>query len=213
MTIESIIAARGISSVMHFTTNSGALGVLATRALKSRARLNVDEQLRHIFQPNAQSRNKDIAWIDYVNVSISRINTKFFATSAHSWHRSRDFWWCILSFDPIIMTHDGVLFATTNNMYTGVRRVAGAEGLEGLFAPRIVQWDRSVVLRPGELPSYLTTCEQAEFLYPQEISTQYLRKIYVQCSEDEDELAAQVHVVGHQPVEIEVKPELFRGVP
>ena len=36
---------RGISQVVHFTTVRGAIGILAARALKSRARVREDEYL------------------------------------------------------------------------------------------------------------------------------------------------------------------------
>lgn len=81
MSIERFIKDRKIESIVHFTTNRGSLGIFASEALKSRKRLAVDEQLQHIFQPNAQNRNKDAAWLDYANLSISRINTSFFGFS------------------------------------------------------------------------------------------------------------------------------------
>jgi hypothetical protein len=57
-----------------------------------------------------------------VNLSISRINARLFNISAKNWHRALDGWWAVLSFDPLILTHDGVVFATTNNAYPGVIR-------------------------------------------------------------------------------------------
>lgn len=63
MTIQQLIAERGIESILHFTTNRGSLGLFASRALKSRQRLNADQQLKHIFQPNARYRDKDRAWL------------------------------------------------------------------------------------------------------------------------------------------------------
>ncbi|MDF5857589.1 hypothetical protein P4197_03525 [Pseudomonas aeruginosa] len=91
MSIKQFIKQRGIESVVHFTTNRGSLGIFACNALKSRQRLNADEQLKHIFQPNARYRDKDLAWLDYANLSISRINMNFFNTCSGSWHRERDF--------------------------------------------------------------------------------------------------------------------------
>jgi hypothetical protein len=210
MSIADQIVAKGIGSVVHFTTNRGALGVLASRSLKARKRLNEDEQLKHIFQANAASR-KDAAWLDYVNLSVSRINEQFFAASGN-WHREKNFWWCILSFDPQIMTHEGVFFTTTNNMYTGVVQQAGEAGFDQMFAQRVVRWSGNVVQRTLGTADCLTTCKQAEVLYPGEVSTDYLRRIYVKSESDGDELAAQMSVVNHREVEIVVQPDLFGGI-
>ena len=64
---------RGINQVVHFTTVRGAVGILAAKAVKSRTRLREDRYLEHVYKPNAQLR-KDEAWLDYVNLSIERIN-------------------------------------------------------------------------------------------------------------------------------------------
>ncbi|MNF53663.1 hypothetical protein D3C84_350630 [compost metagenome] len=208
MSLEKVIAERGIKSIVHFTTNRGSLGVFASGALKSRHRLNADQQLKHIFQPNATNRNKDAAWLDYANLSITHINTAFFGASGN-WHKEQDFFWCILDFSPEILTHEGVWFTTTNNIYTNVRQDQGAEGLEAAFSDIIIQWPGRRVTRPKNHPLNRTTCPQAEILYPQEVSTKYLRKIYVRTESESDELAAQMAAVGHRNIPVEVSPNLF----
>lgn len=210
MTVDEIIGNRGIGELMHFTTNRGALGVLASGYLKSRARLNSDEQLKHIFQPNAISRDKDLAWLDFVNLSVSRINARFFEISGR-WHRLEDIWWCVLSFSPEIMTHDGVHFATTNNAYSGVQRAKGAAGLNALFDSEIEPYRGYRLQRlSAEAPS-LTTCPQAEVLYPSQVSTEFLKAIYVRSASEGDELAAQMQVTGHRTVDIIVNKVVFGG--
>ena len=211
MSLDKIIVDRGIKSVVHFTTNRGSLGVFRTKALKSRHRLNGDEQLKHIFQPNAASRDKDADWLDYANLSISRINTDFFGASGN-WHKEKDFFWCILDFSHEILSHHGVQFTTTNNIYTGVNRGKGAEALEATFNSVICQWSGRLVRRPESYPLYLPTCRQAEVLYPGEVSTEYLQKIYVREESDGDELVGQMELVRHREIEIEVKPEFFREI-
>lgn len=214
MSIERIVREREINEVLHFTTNKGCLGVLATKSLKARKQLNQDQELRYILQLNAKNRDRDAAWHDFVNLSISRINTQFFNSSG-AVHKGQNFWWCILSFSPIIMGHCGVQFCTTNNMYSGVNRGRGSEGLDALFAPRVVQWHSSkksrIIPRESTLPMSMTTCEQAEVLYPVEISTDYLQEIYVAQDSHADEAAGQMEVVGHRKVKITVKPEMFEG--
>ena len=212
MTIQDIIAARHIESVLHFTSNRGSLGVLAAGALKARRRLDADAQLKHIFYPNARDRSRDAAWHDYVNLSITRINEWFFQRSAGSWHKEQDFWWCILDFSPEILSHDGVVFTTTNNIYTGVSRGEGAAGLDALFAPQIVRWRGNVVTRQATDPPNFTTCSQAEVLYPGEVSTRFLQRVYVSQDKDGDELAGQIAMIGHPKVEILTRPELFEAI-
>lgn len=135
MTIQQLSAERGIESILHFTTNRGSLGLFASRALKSRQRLNADQQLKHIFQPNARYRDKDRAWLDYANLSVSQINTAFFRTCSGSWHREKDFFWCILDFTPEILLHDDVWFTTTNNIYTNVERARALKGWKPYSRP------------------------------------------------------------------------------
>lgn len=211
MSITEIVQSRKIESVLHFTTNRGSLGVLATKTLKSRARLNDDALLANIVQLNAPDRSRDAAWHDYVNLSISKINASFFGVSAEKNHKDKDFWWCILDFSPSILSHNGVHFANTNNMYSGVVRTVGAAGFESLFAPKIVQWHSSTVTRASSLEPCYTTCPQAEALYPGEVSTDFLQAIYVSKDAYGDELAAQLAMAAHRPVKIAVRPELFQN--
>lgn len=209
MSMEEVVSDRGIESIVHFTTNRGSLGVFATGALQSRERLNVDAQLKHIFQPNAAYRGKDAEWLDYANLSITHINSHFFKTASNNWHRERGFFWCILDFSPQILSHDGVWFTTTNNIYTGVRRGQGSEGLEAAFQNPVTLWEGNIVHRSPDLPANRTTCPQAEVLYPVGVSTEYLQRIYVRTESESDELAAQMSAVGHRDVAVEVKPDLF----
>lgn len=207
MTIAKIIASRGITEVVHFTTHTGLLGTLHAKAVKSRQRLPSEMDLELIYKPNAVYR-KDAEWLDYVNLSISRINADFFLSSCR-WHRVEDLWWCILAFDPVILTHPGVVFATTNNMYTGVCRAPGPAGLERLFSPYTTRWNGNVVSRPPGLPMALTTCIQAEVLYPSELSIQHLRRVYVITENDQDEVHAQLHMIGIEGVDVTVAPSKF----
>lgn len=209
MNIKEIIDRRGITEILHFTKNLGLTGTLHSGHVKSRARLDLDKELQYIFEPNASFR-KDREWLDYVNLSISEINSQFFGVSSCNWHAGRDLWWCILAFSPEIILHDNVVFATTNNIYTGVRRGLGAEGLDALFSPRIVRWSGNMVNRQGTCPQNLTTCEQAEVLYPQQVSTEFLQRIYVRTEEDADDVNGQLSIYGQRP-DIVVHPEKFRG--
>lgn len=208
MNVKEVIQARGITEVVHFTTHRGLLGALHSGFVKSRQRLPHEVELGYIYKPNATYR-KDKAWLDYVNLSISGINTEFFGACCR-WHRASDLWWCVMSFDPILLTHPGVHFCTTNNMYTGVLRGTGRQALERLFCPTIVRWNGNIVRRPPDLPDNLTTCEQAEVLYPRQLGIEHLRRVYVETGEDQDEVCAQLGLVGRDQIEVIVNPDVFR---
>lgn len=212
MSVDRIVRTRGIAEVLHFTTNKGCLGVLAMRALKARKHLSDEKALEFILQINAADRSRDTAWHGYVNLSISRINTHFFRTSG-SWHRDKDIWWCILSFSSEILGHAGVHFSTTNNMYSGAKRAVGPQGLEALFGSQILhfhsRYQSQSVVRNKNLPEHMTTCEQAEALYPGDVSTRFLQKIYVAEGTHADEVAGQLRVVDHHHVDIIVDPGKF----
>lgn len=195
MTIKRIVQERGIEEVLHFTTNSGLVGIFAARALKARRRLSSDKYLEHIYRGNCPDRSRDTAWHDYVSLSISSINGHLFNISSGKWHKEMDGWWCVLSFIPTILEHDGVYFTTTNNAYDPqyggcVVRGTGPEGLNRLFADRIRQWPtKSVIIRCSDTPNNQPTCKQAEVLYPGQIGLEFLQNVYVK----DDSHIAEIH--------------------
>jgi len=71
MTVQQIVDERNIREVVHFTTHQGLLGILYSKAIKSRHKVEQDSDLSYILTPNASSR-RDATWVDYVNLSISR---------------------------------------------------------------------------------------------------------------------------------------------
>ncbi len=211
LTVEEIIAARGITEVLHFTTSLGLVGVLDSRAVKPTARLPEEKRLEFIFKPNAAFR-KDVEWLGHVSLSLSRINSQFFATSRR-WHRDLDIWWCILSFRPEILTHDGVVFTTTNNKYHVAIRQEGPTGLEQLFVRVVTEYESGTIARRyANMPPNFTTCEQAEVLYPGDLSTDYMQRIYVGEGTHQDEVCGQFSAVRHPIVEVAVEPDKFKPV-
>lgn len=211
MSVSEIIAVRGISEVLHFTTSNGLLGILATGKLLAHSELPTEKRLSHILQINCRDRSRDSAWHGHINLSISRINGSFF-TISQGWHATADVFWCILSFSSEIMSHEGVFFATTNNAYPMTKRASDADGLEALFAPRIHQFPTKWVCRNNSQIENFTTCHQAEVLYPKELPLQYLKAIYVKTHDHADEVSAQIGVLNSQlppDFRLEVAPELF----
>jgi hypothetical protein len=219
MTVAAVVERREITEVLHFTTNQGLLGMLASGGILSRQRLPEEKYLEHVYRPNAEVR-KDGRWIDYVNLSISHINTEFFGHSKR-WHQHEDVWWCVVSLDPVILTHEGVLFATTNNMYSGCRREAGEAGLEKLYAEEVTRWidlrERNVAERDPELEDSATTCHQAEVLYPGCVPLEYFQRVYVVHGRHADIVGSQSEMLlanhagptGPHELPISIRPDVF----
>lgn len=217
MTIQGIIDRRGIREVLHFTTHRGLVGTLASTALQSRYRLPEDQYLQHILHVNAAVRpeasaffDKSENWLDYVNLSISEINRRYFEVSER-WHEEGEVWWAILSFDAVVMTHENVVFATTNNSYDLCLRERGDEGLNALFAPVIDRKSPSWKARRGSRATALPTCEQAEVLYPAAVSTNFLRRVYVREEEHQDQVSGWLEEFGLPGVEVVWSPQKFLG--
>lgn len=197
---------RGITDVIHFTTNKGVLGILASKAAKSRECLSDDEYLGHVYMPNAAFR-KDTEWLDYVNLSIQRINDWMFESS-EKWHRNEDVSWVALSFDPEILSHPGVVFTTTNNIYPSCERSEGLEGFSRMFSDLVVGRYGRRHVRAGK-PDSWTTDRQAEVLYPGELSIEYLQRIDVQTEKTLDDIQGMMGGVGVD-VPVRYAPEVFR---
>ena len=196
---------RGASEVVHFTTTRGAVGVLAARAVQSRARLPEDKYLEHVYRPNAGIR-KDEAWLDYVNLSISRINDWMFDASRR-WHVADGNPWVVFSFASEILGHAGVVFATTNNIYPACRRAEGLAGFSRLFANSVVGRYGVQHDRKGKKPAWPTD-RQAEVLYPGKLSCEYLQRIDVQQEETVDSIHGMLGGLGLD-VPVRHAPEVF----
>src|SRR4051794_21817184 len=84
--VAALIAERGITEVLHFTTApNGMVGICATGAVRSREQLDEDKYIEHIYAPNCADRLKDAEWMDYVSLSISRVN-KWMLDRSEGWH-------------------------------------------------------------------------------------------------------------------------------
>jgi hypothetical protein len=162
-----------------------------------------------LSRANTANRLKDRDWTGYVNLSISQVN-KYMLDKSVVWHPPKTgVWWAVLSFDPEILAHKDVYFATTNNTYVEtVKRGTGRDGLEALFDDSMRWGHYSTLIRrwPG-MPAHLTTHDQAEVLYPREVSLEYLRGIYVAEEDHIDDVktwiqffaAAEGAAVTHRP--------------
>jgi hypothetical protein len=206
--ILDLVGRRGITEVLHFTTNLGLVGIFGLGQVLSRARLPQARYVEHVYKPNCKTR-KDPAWVDYVSLSISRINDWMFDTSER-WHEVDQVWWAILSFHPGVLADPGVWFATTNNIYPAVRRGQGAPGLEALFAdPVYGRYSAELCRTPDQLPSWPTD-RQAEVLYPRALALDRLCQIYVRDGEHRDTIRGMITAFpGLVDVPVLRAPEAF----
>ncbi len=204
--IVTAVEERGIRDVLHFTTKTGAVGILAAGTVKSRERLPQERYLEHVYRPNAPIR-KDTDWLDYVNLSIARINNWMFAHSER-WHAAEDNPWVVLSFDPEILGHPGVVFATTNNIYPACRRAEGLLGFERLFADEVSGRYGEPHDRHNKQPDWPTD-RQAEVLYPGELSCDHLQRIDVQREETIDTIHGMLGGLNLEHVPVRYAPEVF----
>ena len=195
---------RGVTQVVHFTTVSGANGILASGSVKSRLRLPKDKYLEHVYRPNAT--RKDKPWLDYVNLSIERINDWMFEHSER-WHADEDNPWVVLSFHPRILAHPGVVFTTTNNIYPACMRAEGLAGFRRMFSNEIEGRYGRRHRRTNKLDAWPTD-RQAEVLYPGELSCANLQRIDVQMEESVDTIHG---ILSAHRKEISVRhaPEVF----
>ncbi len=208
--VAELVRKLAISEVVHFTRNSGLLGIAATSHVLARRHLDESQYLKHIYRPNAKLR-RDVDQLDYVNLSIDRVNAAFLDVAMNKWYRDEpDLFWCVLSFTPDILAHPGVLFATTNNMYTGALRAPGFEGLRALYASHIVQWEGKVVRRAGGMNQAWPTCRQAEALYPDALPLRFLKTIYVADEADGDQVHALLQTFRLKAVKVVVDPRTFQ---
>src|SRR4051794_16823880 len=112
MTPAQAAAARGIPEIVHYTTQRGIFGSIARGAILSRARLDRDDWLEHIFSGIWDNNAK--AELDNVHMSVGRINYYLLGRSRL---KQPDMWWCVLSFDIEILDDPGVQFTTVNNIW------------------------------------------------------------------------------------------------
>ena len=196
---------RGINSVVHFTTIKALVGILASRQVKCRSDLPEDDLVRHVYEPNAADRSLDKRWHDYVNLSVTNINTRMFEFSKREREVEE---WVILKFGPKILRHRGVVFCTTNNIYRAAHRCLGHRGFEQMFAAKVSGWHGHELDRHGRLPCE-TTDPQAEVLYPFSLSLKHLHTI---TANNEDARGNALDAMSIYPGEptINLKPEEFR---
>jgi len=210
MSVQDVVRKRRINEILHFTTNKGLTGIFASAHVKPRKQLTQDSYLEYIRKYNCPDRSRDTAWHDFVNLSISSVNIRLFDISRGKWHHPGENWWCILGFSPSLLDEIGVYFVTTNNIYSGAQRAPGVNGLENMFGQQIVRYPGTVITRLSSLPSSQPTCNQAEVLYPGELSLDYLNTVYVENEMNAAKVESMPGLFGHDvKFDCLVEPRLF----
>lgn len=207
MRVIEAAARRGISEILHYTTRRGALGVLATGRVLSRQQLDASDYLENVATPVSTVRS-DPEWVDYISLSVTRINAHLFGIVSGSWYAGTDVWWVVLSFEVGVLDHPGVVFTTTNNIYPSCRRGVGYAGFEAMFAPTVNGRHGRRIQRTTQADNEPTD-RQAEVLYPTELTTESLRNIYVNDVNEARLLRSQRDTLRHPNVPIEIRPEVF----
>jgi hypothetical protein len=196
-------ARRGVRQLVHYTTQKGIHGTIASGALLSRAQLDQEEYLALIREPVWPRR--DAPWIDHISLSVTSINDLLFGQSrAHFQH----LWWAVIAVSPAVLDDDGVFFTTTNNIFPSVKRGQGADGFEAMFADEVIG-RHGVVSTRGGLPDTQPTDRAAEVLYPQRIETDHVEAIYVMEPDHKHTILGWCAALDHQDIRVEVRPDVF----
>lgn len=185
MSLAQNIKELGIAEVLHFTRGDNLVGILQRGGVISRALLETENtefnSLEYVGDPAWPDRSRDKAWWGFVNLSIESVNETLLA-KARCNHPTQK--WFVLSFDPQILTHEDVYFTTTNNAYEPhVLRDRGINGMNLPYSASYKDLQGNTHQRKRGLPRQFPTSQQAEVLYPNFLTLNYLRAIYV---EDQD---------------------------
>jgi hypothetical protein len=163
--IDDYVTTHKITEVLHFTTNSGILGILGEKALLPRSELKASQTLEFILHNNCDVR-KDPEWTGHNSMSLTKINSSFFSFSERRHAAHADLWWCILSFKPDILSHGDVVFVSGNNTWPGAVKSKGLPGLKKMFAATVPGRYGSTIFRSPGVPINQPTSIEAEVLYP-----------------------------------------------
>ena len=196
---------RGITEILHYTTQKGVQGSIMKRCNLPRKRLEADEELAYIREEVWP--RKDPCWVDHVSLSVSRINLALYNSSRK---RHPNLWWAVMSFRPEILDREGVWFATTNNIYPVCRRGQGVDNFEALFQQRVpFGYYGGVHCRRANCPERWTTDRSAEVLYPGGVSLDDLQRVYVPGGHHRALVLAWCEAYDRPELEVEVDEAVF----
>lgn len=195
----------GVTEILHYTSNRGIMGSVLKRALLSREQVEQDPDVAFIFK--GVWVRKDPEWVNYISLSVSRINLDLLDRSRKN---LPDFWWAVMSFDVDILDDEGVWFTTTNNIYGPCRRALGVPGFDAMFGEPIAFGHHgSMMTRTHGMPRAWPTDRTAEVLYPERIDLTRLRKLYVLEAQHRRLIHAWTDTYGLEELPVEVNGHAF----
>ena len=204
MTVAERARERGVTEIVHYTSQKGVMGTILKGALLSRKRVEADADVDYVFEGIWE--RKDPQWVDHISLSISRVNFDLFRRSRDNFP---DYWWAILSFAPEALDDEGVWFTTTNNIYPPCCRGQGIDGFEAMFSEP-VEWGYygSKKWRQDGMSDAWPTDRAAEVLYPGSISLDHLETIYVPGKQHRRlvQAWAEIYGAGDLPIEVGLEP-------
>lgn len=212
MSLVRRIEVQGITEILHFTMGDNLVGILGHGGILSRTLLEEErakfKSLEHVGDSSWPDRSRDKEWWGFINLSIETVN-QYLLNRAKSNHPNQR--WFVLSFAPHVLTHEDVYFTTTNNAYTPhVLRGTGPDGLKLPYSTSYKDRNGNVHRRQDALPQQIPTSQQAEVLYPNLLSLNYLRAIYVEDADGFRHATQALHTQRYLSVkhEISLIPEI-----
>jgi hypothetical protein len=205
--IETIVDARGITRLCHFTPSRNLshildhrTGILPTRLLQS--------ETRKIYNPTDLKRLDDHP--HHVSCSIEYPNAWYLDRTRSAELLFPD--WVVIFIKPALISRVGTLFSPRNAAAQGgALLAAGAAKLETLFAPRVSGAYAKIRSRgPTHLPC-CPTDDQAEVMVPDRIELGDILGVAVKSAEQALAESMRVEICGLDPPEFPfvIAPVLF----
>jgi hypothetical protein len=207
MSVAAAALGRGITEVLHYTSEKGVMGSIIVDALLPRAQVETNEEVAFIYE-GVWDRSRDMDWIGHTSMSVTKVNTDLFRRSR--WNHPQ-WWWAIMSFPVDILDDPDVVFTTTNNAYTETcQRSSGLDGFTAMFAEAVPWGYFDTVARRGPgFPLALPTHNAAEILYPDALPLSQLSALYLPDPTNLSLIRTWCEIYGRDPLNIVVRPNLF----
>lgn len=208
------ITRRGISKLLHFTTNINVPYIFDEGFIKPRSTL---ETSTDVNLSNSDFLDKyRLDGKDHTNCSIERINQKMMKFKKNNFSQN-DFtkFFCVLAISPKYIYRKSTIFSITNAANNYNRNTIGIDGsfekFISLFDLEISYRDSSghfIKITRDKEPDNIPTDIQAEVLIHDNISVNDIIQIYVETEENLRMLKSVMKVSG-----IRVDPNLFKCNP
>jgi len=206
---ETELSTRGITRLIHFTTEQNLPIIMEAGSVLSRSHLteirHPDESILDAVVTNDQVRLDNRP--DYVNVSIEHPNIPLL--NAYKRRNSLSHVnWCLLALSPELIFHRDTLFAITNAASNRAKK-AGISGdisdFRRLFSDTAKPND-SALNSNSKYPVDI----QAEVLYQGSIPTGYIDEVIFETDEHQAKTVAALRLLGVPVPKNKVDPRMFK---